>query len=75
MVLAPEHPLVRKLTTPEHEERVLAYVERASHMTELDRQADRAAHACQPAGRNRPARTCRPGTAARRHRRRGCHPA
>src|SRR5690606_2893402 len=40
MVLAPEHPLVRKLTTPEHEERVLAYVERASHMTEMDRQTE-----------------------------------
>ncbi len=40
MVLAPEHPLVAKLTTPEHEERVTAYVDRASHMTELDRQAD-----------------------------------
>src|SRR5690606_22582443 len=40
MVLAPEHPLVAKLTTPERKTAVDAYVERASHMTELDRQAD-----------------------------------
>ncbi len=40
MVLAPEHPLVEKLTTPERREAVAAYVERASHMTELDRQLE-----------------------------------
>ncbi|HEX7000963.1 MAG TPA: leucine--tRNA ligase [Trueperaceae bacterium] len=40
MVLAPEHPLVEKLTTPDRRAAVRAYVERASHMTELDRQAE-----------------------------------
>src|SRR5690606_18482107 len=40
MVLAPEHPLVEKLTTPDRRDAVRAYVERASHMTELDRQAE-----------------------------------
>jgi leucyl-tRNA synthetase len=40
MVLAPEHPLVEKLTTPERREAVQAYVERASRMTEIDRQAE-----------------------------------
>ena len=40
MVLAPEHPLVEKLTTPEREEAVEAYVKRASHMSEIERQAE-----------------------------------
>ncbi len=40
MVLAPEHPLVERLTTPDRRASVRAYVERASHMTELDRQAE-----------------------------------
>ena len=40
MVLAPEHPLVTKLTTPEHKAVVSAYVERAAHMSEIDRQAE-----------------------------------
>ena len=40
MVLAPEHPLVEKLTTPEHKEAVEAYVERASRMSEIERQTE-----------------------------------
>jgi len=40
MVLAPEHPLVEKLTALERKAAVEAYVERAVHMTELDRQAE-----------------------------------
>jgi leucyl-tRNA synthetase len=40
MVLAPEHPLVEKVTTSDRRAAVQAYVERASHMTELDRQAE-----------------------------------
>ena len=40
MVLAPEHPLVEKLTTDEHEDAVKAYGERASRMSEIDRQAE-----------------------------------
>jgi len=40
MVLAPEHPLVAKLTTPDRKAAVDAYVEHAAHMTELDRQAE-----------------------------------
>ena len=40
MVLAPEHPLVEKLTTDEHKDTVKAYVERASRMSEIDRQAE-----------------------------------
>ena len=37
MVLAPEHPLVTKITTPEHRAEVEAYVERARKETEIDR--------------------------------------
>src|SRR5437016_4029562 len=37
MVLAPEHPLVDKVTTPEHGEAVRAYVERARRETEIER--------------------------------------
>jgi leucyl-tRNA synthetase len=40
MVLAPEHPLVDKLTTLERRAEVEAYVDRASRMSELDRQAE-----------------------------------
>ncbi len=40
MVLAPEHPLVAELTTDEQRAATEAYVERASHMSELDRMAD-----------------------------------
>ena len=40
MVLAPEHPLVAELTGPEQRSEVEAYVERASRLTELDRQAE-----------------------------------
>ena len=37
VVLAPEHPLVEKLTTPEHRAQVEAYVEEARRQTEVDR--------------------------------------
>jgi len=37
MVLAPEHPLVTKITTPEHRAEVEAYAERARKETEIDR--------------------------------------
>ena len=37
MVLAPEHPLAKKITTDECRERVDNYVEEASHKTELER--------------------------------------
>ena len=37
MVLAPEHPLVEKLTTPEHREEVQAYIVRARGQTEVER--------------------------------------
>ena len=40
MVLAPEHPLVEKLTTPERREAVAAYVEAASSLSEIERQAE-----------------------------------
>jgi leucyl-tRNA synthetase len=36
-VLAPEHPWVEKLTTPEHREEVTAYVKQAQRMTEIER--------------------------------------
>ena len=39
MVLAPEHPLVEKLTTPEHKETVDTYVAEARTKTEIDRQS------------------------------------
>ena len=38
MVLAPEHPLVEKLTTPEHKQEVEAYVARAVAESEIKRQ-------------------------------------
>ncbi len=37
VVLAPEHPLVEKLTTSEHKAEVEAYVEKARQATEIDR--------------------------------------
>ncbi len=37
MVLAPEHPLVEKLTTPEHRKEVEEYVAWARRQTEIDR--------------------------------------
>jgi leucyl-tRNA synthetase len=37
MVLAPEHPLVDRLTTPENREAVQAYVSRARRETEIER--------------------------------------
>ena len=36
-VLAPEHPWVEKITTPEHKEAVDEYVEQARRMTEIER--------------------------------------
>ena len=42
MVLAPEHPLVDKLTTPEQADAVLAYREETTRLTDIDREtADR----------------------------------
>ena len=40
MVIAPEHALVERLTTPEQRAQVLAYVEAARHKSERDRQAE-----------------------------------
>ena len=40
LVLAPEHPLVEKLTTPEHRAAVSAYVHRARRQTEIERLAE-----------------------------------
>jgi leucyl-tRNA synthetase len=37
LVLAPEHPLVERLTAPEHREAVRAYVERAGRESEIER--------------------------------------
>ncbi len=39
MVLAPEHPLVDKLTTPDRKDAVDTYVKRAALASEIDRQA------------------------------------
>jgi len=39
LVLAPEHPLVEKLTTPEHRAEVNTYVDMARHQTEIERLA------------------------------------
>ncbi|MBA3473048.1 MAG: leucine--tRNA ligase [Rubrobacter sp.] len=36
-VMAPEHPAVERITTPEHADEVRAYVERAGRMSEIDR--------------------------------------
>jgi leucyl-tRNA synthetase len=40
MVLAPEHPLVAKLTTPEQQAAVTAYVAAAARSTEIERTAE-----------------------------------
>ena len=40
MVLAPEHPLVEKLTTPAQREAVATYVKYASHQSEIERMAE-----------------------------------
>ncbi|MEM7737357.1 MAG: leucine--tRNA ligase, partial [Deinococcota bacterium] len=40
MVLAPEHPLVAKLTADDKRDAVNTYVEQASRMSEIDRQAE-----------------------------------
>jgi leucyl-tRNA synthetase len=37
MVLAPEHPLVAKLTTPEHKAEVNAYISRSRQFTDIER--------------------------------------
>lgn len=37
LVLAPEHELVKQLTTPEHENGVEAYIEKISHKSDLER--------------------------------------
>lgn len=37
VVMAPEHPLVEKITTPEQRETVKAYQEQAKHKTQLER--------------------------------------
>ncbi|MGD9645871.1 MAG: leucine--tRNA ligase [Pirellulales bacterium] len=37
MVIAPEHPAVARLTTPEQQPAVAAYCERAAHKSDLDR--------------------------------------
>jgi leucyl-tRNA synthetase len=39
MVMAPEHPLVDKITTPEQADAVLAYREAAQRMSDIDREA------------------------------------
>jgi leucyl-tRNA synthetase len=39
MVLAPEHPLVAKLTTPERQAEVDAYVAQATRQTDIDRES------------------------------------
>lgn len=40
MVLAPEHPLVSQLTTSTQKQEVEAYIEKTSHMSEVDRKAN-----------------------------------
>lgn len=37
LVLAPEHELVKQLTTPEHENEVETYIEKISHKSDLER--------------------------------------
>src|SRR5690606_31077478 len=39
MVLAPEHPLVRVITTSDHKAEVEAYIEASSRKSEVDRKA------------------------------------
>ena len=40
LVLAPEHPLVEKLTTPQHRAEVSVYVQRARRQSEIERLAE-----------------------------------
>lgn len=40
MVLAPEHPLVQKVTTPTQQNEVVAYIEAAGRKSEIDRTAE-----------------------------------
>ena len=40
MVLAPEHPLVDQITTPEHRGNVQDYIQRTQRETEIERQAE-----------------------------------
>ena len=40
MVLAPEHPLVEKLTTPEQRAAITDYVKAVSHLSEIERQSE-----------------------------------
>ncbi len=40
MVLAPEHPLVEKLTTADRKNKVAAYLQETKHKSEIDRQAE-----------------------------------
>ena len=40
MVLAPEHPLVERLTTADHAKRVNSYIEETKHKADIDRQAE-----------------------------------
>ncbi len=39
MVLSPEHPLVPKLTTPDHKAAVDAYIQQAARLSDIDREA------------------------------------
>lgn len=39
VTLAPEHPLVEKLTKPEYKATVEKYIEQTAHLTEIDRQS------------------------------------
>jgi len=50
MVLAPEHPLVEQVTTPEHRDAVRAYVERARRETEIARLSTEGAKTGVPTG-------------------------
>ncbi len=50
VVLAPEHPLVAKVTKPEHSERVRAYVEAASRKSDLDRTTAQKTKTGEPTG-------------------------
>ena len=39
IVMAPEHDLVSKITTPEHEEEVMKYIRKTEMLTEIERQS------------------------------------
>lgn len=41
LVLSPEHILVEKITTSDQKKAIESYVEKVSHMTKIDRQADK----------------------------------